>query len=52
MNHKECTPWVKRLQINNVELLKKNRIAMEVTRLVPEKQEKVVENLIRTQNWR
>ena len=21
MDHKECTPWVKRLQINNVELL-------------------------------
>ena len=24
MDHKECTPWVKSLQINNVELLKKN----------------------------
>ena len=61
MDHKECTPWVKRLQIDNVELLKKlnnygtdpfgARKARDIAN-GNKLREKVVENLIRTQNWR
>ena len=62
MDHKECTPWVKRLQINNVELLKKKLKSYGIDPFGARKAidiatgnklwEKVVENLIRTQNWR